>query len=133
MKVIPPKKIYVDKSPIHGLGIFASDYIQEGEIIEVCPVIDLGLTKGVASPVLVDYRFNWPQGTPDWQKQVIACGYGSLYNHSNNPNASWRSNIDTYCFEFYATKNIEPGQEIFVWYGGVEYWSDGREHTNVIG
>lgn len=132
MKILPPTKIYVDNSPIHGLGVFASEKIFEGDVFEICPVVDMGMRKGESTHILNDYRFNWPQGTMVWEKQVVSCGFGSLYNHSNNPNALWRSNLETNCFEFYAIKTIEPNEEIFVWYGGEEYWNDGRTHTNVV-
>jgi hypothetical protein len=62
---------------------------------------------------------------------VITWGYGSLYNHSNTPNASWRSNMNNYTFEFISTRNINPHEEIFVYYGGDGYWLDGRTHTEV--
>ena len=85
-----PNKIYIDNSPIHGLGVFANQTIYEGEIIEICPVIDMGLNRE-SSPILIDYRFNWPQGN-EWITQVVPAGYGMLYNHSNTPNSNWRSN-----------------------------------------
>ena len=129
--IFPPTKIYLDNSPIHGKGVFASEDIKEGEVFEECPYLDLSIEKGASSPFLIDYRFNWPQGT-EWTKQVVGMGFSSFYNHSNNANANWRSNIENDTFEFYATKNINKGEEIFVWYGGVEYWNDGRSNTKVI-
>lgn len=129
--ILPPTKIYLDKSSIHGRGVFASDNISEGEVFEECPYLDLSIEKGTSSPFLIDYRFNWPQGN-DWTKQVVGLGFSSFYNHSNNANANWRSNIENDTFEFYATRDIKKGEEIFVWYGGVEYWNDGRSNTNVI-
>jgi SET domain-containing protein len=132
MRLDPPTKIYVDNSPIHGLGVFAKEQISEGDIIEICPVIDMGMTFGESSNILIDYRFNWPQGGGNWIKQVVATGFGMLYNHSDDANANWRSNFETNSFEFYATKNINPGDEIFVWYGDISYWNDGRNHTNII-
>ena len=132
MRINPPTKIYVESSPIHGLGIFASEDINEGEILEVCPVIDMGMKFGDTSHILIDYRFNWPQGGGPWDKQVVPTGFGLLYNHSNTPNAAWRSNLENNTFEFYSIKNIKSGEEIFVWYGDVSYWNDGRTHTNVV-
>ena len=41
-------------------------------------------------------------------------------------------NIENTSFEFYAVKDINPGEEIFVWYGDENYWSDGRQTTVVI-
>ena len=131
MKIYPSLKIYLDKSPIHGLGVFASQPIKTGEIVEVCPVIDLGMSPNESSTILIHYRFNWPQGINP-EKQVIPIGFGMIYNHSNTPNASWRSNFENTSFEFYAVKDINPGDEILVWYGDENYWSDGRQTTVVI-
>lgn len=127
-----PHKIYLDRSPIHGWGVFANQPIFENEVIEVCPIIDIGLKLGEASHILIDYRFNWPQGESDHHKQVICSGYGMMYNHNETPNASWRSNQENKTFEFYALKYIRPQEEIFVWYGDHNYWNDGRQHTKVI-
>ena len=132
MRLDTPSKIYVDNSPIHGLGVFAKEQILVDEIFEICPVIDMGMKFGESSHILIDYRFNWPQGGSEWTKQVVTAGFGMLYNHSNNANANWRSNFDTNSFEFFATKDINPGDEIFVWYGDMSYWNDGRNHTNII-
>ena len=131
MRVIPPKKIYIDNSKIHGLGVFALEKITEGEIIEICHIIDMGLNKE-PSHILIDYRFNWPQGVAEWEKQVVATGYGMLYNHSNTPNALWRSNLNNKSFEFYSIKEINPHEEIFIYYGDMSYWNEGRTHTNII-
>ena len=133
MKIYPPYKVCVSKSPIHGYGVFAVQKILEGEIIEETPILDLGISKGESTGLMIDYRFNWPQGSGgNWEKQVLAWGYGSLYNHSETPNAYWRSNLERDTFEFVANKNIEEGEEIFVWYGNVDYWQDGRSNTKVI-
>ena len=133
MKIYPPNKVYVARSPIHGWGVFASEIINEGEIIEETPLYDLQIQKGTSSPLMLDYRFNWPQGAAgDWEKQVLAWGYGSLYNHSQNANAFWRSNLERETFEFVAIKKIEIDEEIFVYYGGVSYWDDGRSNIKII-
>lgn len=124
-RVFPPTKIYVDKSPVHGWGVFAKEMIESGEVFEECPVLTLPINVGEVSSLLLDYRFNWPQGET-WEEQVCALGFGSLYNHSDTPNAFWRSNLEKRTFEFVATKNIPVGEEIFVWYGGDNYWNDNR-------
>lgn len=128
--MISNSKIYVDKSPVHGLGVFARQNINSGDIIEECPVLTLPILKGESTPLLIDYRFNWPQGH-EWEEQVIALGYGSLYNHSDNPNAIWVSSNNRKSFIFYATKDIKENDEIFVWYGDENYWNDGRNHINI--
>lgn len=130
MKIEPSKKIYVSESTIHGLGVFANQAIKEGELIEECPIYDLNIPYGFASDTLIDYRFNWPQGV-EWEKQVVSWGYGSLYNHSDNPNAYWTSDSERGTFKFYASREILSDEEIFVYYGDSSYWEDGRSHTNV--
>ena len=124
-------KIYADKSPIHGWGVFAKEDIIEGEVFEECPILTLPIEKGEITSLLIDYRFNYPQGN-EWQEQVLALGYGSLYNHSENANAYWVSDLENRTFKFISNREIKKGEEIFVWYGDVSYWNDGRTHTNVI-
>jgi SET domain-containing protein len=55
-----------------------------------------------------------------------------FYNHNQTPNASWRSNVDNSCFEFFALNTILPDEEIFVYYGDMSYWMDGRLNTVVL-
>jgi SET domain-containing protein len=124
-------KIYIDQSPVHGWGVFAKQDIKSGELIEECPVLTLPILKGDVTPLLIDYRFNWPQGD-EWEEQVVALGFGSLYNHSNDPNAVWISSDVRKCFIFYATRDIKEGEEIFVWYGDENYWNDGRNHVDIV-
>jgi SET domain-containing protein len=130
VKIIPSDKIYVNYSPIHGLGVFAKKKIKEGDVFEICPVIDLGMKYGETSYVLLNYRFNWPSGTT-WEKQVVGLGYASLYNHSESPNADWRSVYNDNVFEFFSLRDIEPNEEIFVYYGGQSYWEDGRTSIEI--
>jgi SET domain-containing protein len=121
MRVNPPTKIYLDNSPIHGIGVFASDNIKMWDVIETCPIVDMSMKDGDPPHILVDYRFNWPQGNKP-EKQVVPGGYGMIYNHSDNPNANWRSNLENKTFEFYSLRDIEKGEEIFTYYGDESYW-----------
>lgn len=131
MIIKPTNKIYVNKSPIHGNGVFASQPIKKGEVIEVCPVIDIEFKEGEISDILINYRFNWPHGTKP-EKQVIPTGYGMIYNHSNTPNANWTTKYSDNCFEFFAVKDIEIDEEICTYYGDESYWNYGRTNTKVI-
>lgn len=129
--ILPPKKIYVKTSPIHGLGVFASEKIYKDEIIEESPILTLPINKGDTSSILLDYRFNWPQGT-EWEEQVVGLGFASLYNHSESPNAYWISNNEKRTFSFIANRDIEIGEEILVWYGDISYWNDGRNYSTIV-
>lgn len=131
MRLYPSTKIYLDNSSIHGKGVFASQKILKDEIFEVTPYLDLEIPKKTPSTILMNHRYNWPQGKLDWEKQVVGCGFSSFYNHNNIPNSNWRSNLENDTFEFFALRDIEQDEEIFVYYGGEEYWNDGRTNVEV--
>ena len=113
-------KIQVKQSPIHRWGVFAVEDIAEGEIIEESAMIELEqrwLEKD--SSILSDYRFNFPSGGVPMSQQ-ICFGYGSLYNHSDQPNAYFQSvfySPEISTFRFVTIRNLKPGEEILVSYG----------------
>lgn len=125
----PPSKVYVAKSPIHGLGVFANEDILEGEIIEITPLVDMKLPPGDDSKILYDYRFSYFLNGK-LTKMVMPLGYGCVYNHSNTPNANWRLNTSLDMFEFFSIKDIKKHEEICTSYGNEEYWS-ARSHVKV--
>jgi SET domain-containing protein len=105
-------KIECKKSPLHGFGVFATENIEEGELIESCPVITVPFIewKFVRYSKLVDYMFEWSQ---DIEKRIAyILGYGMIYNHSFDPNAFTKKDIEEGLFHFYARKNIKIGEEI---------------------
>jgi hypothetical protein len=120
-----PTKIEIKMSPGKGLGVFAKEKIQMGEIIETCPLISISKE----GDILPDHRFLYPKNTIE--EYVIVLGYGSMYNHSNNPNADWKNHPEYKAFNFIAIKDIEVGEEICTYYGGEGYWN-ARKNINVI-
>lgn len=94
-----PTKIEIKESTNKGLGIFAKEKIIKGEIIETTPLIKLNVPHN--SDTLFDYRFYYPK---KGDKYVVALGYGSLYNHSEQNNADWRS-VKPMIFEFFALRD----------------------------
>ena len=119
MVFISPK-IRVQQSPIHRWGVFAIDNIAEGEIIEEAAMIEIEQKWLEKDPtILSDYRFNFPSGG-DHKSVQICFGYGSLYNHSDVPNAYWQSvyySPDISTFSFITYRDIKAGEEILVNYG----------------
>ena len=75
---------------------------------------------------------NFPSGGVKWTKQVLPFGMACIYNHSDNANARWFTDEENELFIFQAIKDIEPDTEICTYYGGQNYWNDGRTHTKVI-
>lgn len=109
--------IYYAPSDVHGKGVFAGGPIPEGGVIEVCPVLLFPKAQlaAIRQTLLDDYYFDW--GDDDsWY--ALALGYGSLYNHAYEPNADYEMDFENETIDFYALRDIEPGEEIFVNYNG---------------
>lgn len=116
-----PTKVEVRESSIHGYGVFAIEPISAGELIEECHLITIPIRMGHIPQFMVDYKFNYPSGQKPIE-YVLPLGYGCIYNHSNENNAMWRTNLDKKLFEFFAICDIEVGEEICTDYGGERYW-----------
>jgi SET domain-containing protein len=108
-------KIYVKKSRTHGYGVFAEKTIQKGELIEQCYIL---LSRG-GDRGLEDFYFN-AKG-----KNAIFTGYGSIYNHTDDPNAHYTININKRIATIKAARIIRKGEEIFVDYGNQWFSSRG--------
>lgn len=112
------KKVEVKKSTVDldGLGVFATEFIKKREIFESAPVIlfHVDFLKNYVEErggkhILCDHVFNWANCN-----HALSLGYGSIYNHSNAPNSMHRRIMDENPrVEFIATRDIQPGEEIF--------------------
>lgn len=105
------QKIIVKKSNISGRGVFATDDIKRGEIIEICPVILLSKNdfKVIKKTILNYYYFEYSDKNP----AAIVLGYGGLYNHSYTPNSRYLYDYKNDLFTVKAIRNIKRGEEIF--------------------
>ncbi len=115
MQRIP--SLYFAASPLGGRGVFSAAPIPEGSLIEICPVIvcpqeDLPI---IHCTRLHDYYFLWGD---DQKECAIALGFGSLYNHSFDPNAIYMPDFNGDVITFYSLRDIEAGEEITVNYNG---------------
>lgn len=107
--------IGVHESHRRGRGVFATRRFQDGNLIEVCPIIVLSEidARKIDSTRLYSYYFGWG---PHGNQAAIALGYGSLYNHAATPNAVYQKDADTETISFIATRTIQAGEEIFITY-----------------
>jgi hypothetical protein len=109
--------IYVAYSERHGKGVFAARDIEEGEIIEICPVLLFPKAElpHIRATMLDDYYFDWGD---DGAWYAIALGYGSLYNHEYHPNADYGMDFEAETIDVYAIQSIKAGEEICINYNG---------------
>src|SRR5277367_2223365 len=109
------------ESASRGRGVFAARRSLAGEVIEVCPVIALSSDDAAKldDTYLYNYYFGW--GAEN-KGAAIALGFGSLYNHSYDPNAAYRKSEADSTISIIAVKPIAPDEEILIKYnyGNVE-------------
>jgi uncharacterized protein len=117
----PKPDLYIRLTRDMGRGVFAGRRFRKGEIIEICPVIPLSsaATRKCQGGVLERYVFAW---TGKEYPAVIALGYGSIYNHSDDPNARFYPRPGKVEMVYRAVRDIEPGEQIFVDYE----WKEGE-------
>ena len=108
-------KTKISKSKIHGWGVFAKCNIKTGIIIEECLFLKTPRQFLKNCESIKDYVFQF------YGCHIISLGNGSLYNHSDNPNAKHITNKKMNKLIFIATKNIKSGEEIFTSYSK-QYW-----------
>jgi SET domain-containing protein len=108
-------RIVVKRSSRHGFGVFAEKKIKKGEKIEQCYFI---LTKG-KDEALENFYFAAKR------KYAVFLGYGSIYNHSDDPNADYNININKRIATIKASRDIKKGEEILISYG--EDWFKSRD------
>ncbi len=127
------EKIKLQASPVHGTGVFAAQNINSNEVIEVSPLLRLDWKlKYTHDRVIRDYcwmnkscqcedcKINGPA-------LYIALGYGSLYNHHDNPNTNVVLEYNKGIMIVTTKTNINSGDEIFVSYGSKYFSSEKRK------
>jgi len=116
----PSTKITLRQSHIPGAGrgIFATKNIRKGEIIETCPVIVVSKRdpSNVDGGVMLRYFFYFGPGRKLKSQISVVLGFGSLYNHSYEPNAKYVRRVSKRVVEFVAERDIKKGREITVNY-----------------
>lgn len=107
--------IAVRSTPRAGRGVFATRDIDEGETIEVAPVVVIPReeTPLIQCTRLEGYVFKWGGGS-----YALALGSGSLYNHSYSANATYYQDTPNRCLEFVAVRAIRAGEQITINYNG---------------
>jgi uncharacterized protein len=109
--------LYIAPTPLRGRGVFSTEQIHEGDVIEVCPIllIDAVELPVVHKTMLHDYYFLWGE---EQNQGAIALGYGSIYNHITHSNTDFTFDYEAETITFFAVKDIAPGEEITINYLG---------------
>lgn len=108
--------IYTKRLTHKGLAVFAEKNFKTGEVIERCPVLPLSPTerKHAEKTILNHYIYPWRST----RSAAVVFGYGSIYNHSFEPNADWKQDFRSTQMVYRAIRPIKKGEEITINYNG---------------
>jgi SET domain-containing protein len=113
--------IEIKKSPLcdedeeFNRGVFATRDIAKGELIHEAPAIPYPNEQDelIEQTVLTDYVYEYGVN-----HSAIILGYGMLFNHSYEPNATYDISFEKHSFYYYAYRDIKAGEEILINYNG---------------
>ena len=107
-----------------GRGVFTSENIVEGTVIEISPVIVMTADerKLLDKTLLHDYIFEWGN---EKNKCCVALGYISIYNHSYQSNCEYVMNFDNETMQVRTVRDIKKGEELTINYNGD--WNDEKK------
>lgn len=99
-----------------GRGVFALRQIEDGELIEICPVVKVISPYQSLSSEVKNIVFDWNQLAQQIGIKAIALGYGSLYNHANPANATYRADEAGELLVISAARVIKVNEQITINY-----------------
>jgi SET domain-containing protein len=106
-----------------GKGVFALEYLPEGLLLELSPVIVMSQRERVLldQTLLHDYIFIWGEQE---DQCAMALGYVPLYNHAPVSNCEYVMDFEKATISIITVRPIAKGEELFVNYNGD--WNDER-------
>jgi uncharacterized protein len=115
--------LYINQSEQKGRGVFTSERIPAGIVIEVSPVIVLpGKDRPHLDQTLLhDYIFEWGSNR---ESCCMALGYIPMYNHSYRSNCEYFMDFDDATILIKTVRMIEKGEELTINYNGD--WNDDK-------
>ena len=113
--------LYIDLTKTMGRGVFTSENIDAGAIVEESPVIVMSREerKLLDQTLLYNYIFEWGAKK---NKCCMALGYVAVYNHSYKSNCEYEMNFEEETITVRAVHFIKAGEELFINYNGP--WND---------
>ena len=103
--------LYFAASDLHGRGVYCANDLYSGDLIEIAPVVTFSKLslECLDETKIYEYYFLWGEKL---DIPAIVLGYGSLFNHSDDPNCEFLMDLQSENMHFIAIKNISWGTEI---------------------
>jgi SET domain-containing protein len=110
-------QLFIAPTADMGRGVFTSENITKGTIIEISPVIVMSgeERKLLDQTLLHDYIFEWGD---DCKSCCMALGFVPLYNHSYRSNCEYEMDFEEQVISIKAVRFIKAGEELFINYNG---------------
>jgi len=107
---------------IGGRGVFATDDIKNGDVVERYPLVVMGIRMNYQiDPVAWTHMYTNTCPCEECKKHggqfLMVMGYAQLYNHQDDNNASIKFFVEEQYADIVALKDISKGSEIFINYG----------------
>jgi SET domain-containing protein len=109
--------LYIAETKLMGRGVFTSENIDKGTVIEASPVIVMSKEerKLLDQTLLHDYIFEWGEAK---NQCCMALGYVAVYNHSYWSNCEYEMDFKKGVIVVKTVHFIKAGEELFVNYNG---------------
>src|SRR5687767_2985157 len=107
--------LFISQTENMGRGVFTSENIAKGTLIEDSPVIVMSKAaeKLLNQTLLYDYIFEWGEKK---DQCCLALGYVPLYNHSYRSNCEYEMDFKNEMIKIKAVHFIKAGEELFINY-----------------
>ena len=120
--------LFIASTSSMGRGVFTSENIEAGTLVEVSPVIVMSNEerKLLDQTLLHDYIFEWggSKENPIAIGCCMALGYVAIYNHSYRSNCEYEMDFELEQIIVKAVHFIKAGDELFINYNG--NWNDSK-------
>ena len=121
-------KTYLDKSPIHGIGVFASEFIPKDTLVWAMHDLDMMIDKQYFN-ALPEIAQEFIRIHADWDKQLqmitMSFDNDKFMNHSFHPNIR-NDNQKTF-----ADRDIQKGEEMTINYYEYDEKADEKLQMNI--
>lgn len=116
--------LFIAPTSSMGRGVFTSENIDAGTILETAPVIVMSREerKLLDQTLLHDYIFEWGSNN---EQCCMALGYIPVYNHSYRSNCEYEMDFAAEKISIKAVHFIKAGEELFINYNGD--WNDEKQ------
>lgn len=112
-------KVYIKEIPPKGLGVFAKEDLNKGDIVEMCHTFVADIpSKFIQDKNMSEYFL--PGIINNETYPAFAFGFGCIYNSSdaeNGRNVEWGVIPESRLSFYIANRNIKRDEELLAWFG----------------